>query len=324
MQRSRAMGETEIAEHFKKISAVLASQAERGVAPWMRSFDGLDTPLPRGYATERSVRDSACVWLAAVAAERGYRDPRWCTAATARDFGGSVRRGQRGTPVLVWERSRGPSAASVARTCLVFNAQQCDGLIEWVPETGAPRWQEERARRILHRSGARIEVSAAGHARYDPRTDRIELPAEERFGDPDAYLRPALHELGHWTGHPSRMNRRTLAGGVENGYGSSEYAREELRAEIASMLLGDRLELGHDPSRHAHFRGRWVEILRATPIEIDRASRQAEDIARYVLRLERERPQPAPERDAQGPEQARWRRPERLALTRADPEGPSR
>ena len=324
MQRPRALGETEIAEHFETVSALLASQAERGVAPWMRSFDGLETPLPRGYATERPVRASACVWLAALAAERGYRDPRWCTAVTARKFGGYIRRGQRGTPVLLWDRSRGPSPSSVARAYMVFNAQQCGGLIEWVPETGAPRWQEQRARRILLGSGARIEVSPEGHARYDLRADRIKLPAEEHLGDPDAYLRIALHELGHWSGHSSRMNRRTLARGVENGYGSSDYAREELRAEIASMLLGDRLELGHDPSRHAHFRSRWTEILRATPKEIDRAARQAEDISSYVLRLGRKRPRSAQEQDAQGPEQAPWRRPERCGPLRGGPEGPSR
>lgn len=180
MQRPRAPGESEIAEHFLSVSDLLASQAERGGAPWMRSFDGLETPLPRSYAGERPVRDSACVWLAA---ERGYRDPRWCTAATAREFGGYVRRGQRGTPVLVWERSRGVPPAAGARSCRVFNAQQCGGLIERIPETGAPRRQEERARRILRGSGARVEVSAEGHARYDLRSDRIELPAEERLGD---------------------------------------------------------------------------------------------------------------------------------------------
>ena len=120
------------------------------------------------------------------------------------------------------------------------------------------------------------------------------------------------------------MNRRTLARGVENGYGSSDYAREELRAEIASMLLGDRLELGHDPSRHAHFRSKWTEILRAIPKEIDRAARQAEDISSYVLRLGRKRPRSAQEQDAQGPEQAPWRRPESRGPLRGGPEGPSR
>ena len=284
------MNETEIGEHFRAVSELLARQASQGTAPWMRSFDGLETPLPVSYSTRLRVRESACVWLAAVAAERSYRDPRWCTFETARQCGGYVRRGERGTPVLVWHRSGRPSNAPVAQPYKVFNAQQCGGLVEWEPESAAPIWQEERARRILRSSGALIETSRDGRARYDLRANRIELPSEESFPDPDAYLRTALHELGHWTGHPDRLNRACLTRGVAAGYGSQEYAREELRAGIASMMVGDRLELGHDTARHARFHPQWIEILRKDPLEIDRTSREAQRICDCVLALERDRP----------------------------------
>jgi antirestriction protein ArdC len=77
--------------------------------------------------------------------------------------------------------------------------------------------------------------------------DRIELPPERALGHPDAYLRTALHELGHWTGHPRRLDRDTLNRGDREGRGSDAWAREEPHAEIASMMAGDRLGLGHDP-----------------------------------------------------------------------------
>ena len=90
----RRVGRREIESHFREVSDLLARQAERrGGAPWMRTFDEGDSALPRSYGSERLVRDSACVWLVAVAAERGYHDPRWCTAATVRRFGGYVYRG---------------------------------------------------------------------------------------------------------------------------------------------------------------------------------------------------------------------------------------
>ena len=215
------------------------------------------------------MRDSACIWLAALAGERGYRDPRWCTFKTVSQRGGYVRRGQRGTPILVWHRSGGPSSTPVAQTYKVFNAEQCGGLVEWEPESAAPIWQEERARRILRASGAAFKSSRDGQARYDLRTDCIELPPEGSFPDSDAYLRTALHELGHWTGHPARLNRATLSRGVAEGHRSTEYAREELRAEIAAMMVGDRLEFGHDTVRHARYRDPWVGILRENPREID-------------------------------------------------------
>ena len=280
------MSDSEIAEHCRAVSKLLAEQSARGIAPWMRSFDGLETPLPMGYAGERRVRDTACVYLAAVAAERGYRDPRWCTAATARQAGGYVFRGEKSTPALHWERRRGAPPDAVPFR--VFNAQQCGGLREWLPQSGAPRWQEERARRILRVSGAVIEPSAGNRACYDLRRDRIALPPEESFPDPDSYLRAALHQLVRWTGHPDRMNRGTLALGVDAGHGSREHAREELRAEIASMMVGDRLELGHD--RSPPLAKRWIEILREDPLEIDRASREAQRICDCLLALDRGRP----------------------------------
>ena len=200
----------------------------------------------------------------------------------------------------------GPSAAPVADPYTVFNTQQCGGLTEWLPEAYAPRFECERAQRILRRSGAAIERSGEGRARYDPRRDRIALPTKGRFGGPTAYLQTALHELGHWTGDPSRMNRDTLVRGVDDGYGSSRYTREELRAEIASMMAGKRLPIGHDPSRHAHFCAQWVEALRESPGEIDRASRDAQGMCDWLFRLERERPPPA--RPREGPEAEREQR----------------
>ena len=112
--------------------------------------------------------------------------------------------------------------------------------------------------------------------------DRIELPDPERFASRQAYYRTAIHEVGHWTGHPSRLNRPTLAGGLAGGLGSREYAREELRAEIHSYLTGCRLGLGHDPSRHAGFAAEWAKALREDPREIYQAAYGAERISRYV------------------------------------------
>ena len=102
------------------------------------------------------------------------------------------------------------------------------------------------------------------------------------------------------------MNRDTLVRGVDDGYGSSRYTREELRAEIASMMTGKRLPIGHDPSRHAHFCAQWVEALRESPGEIDRASRDAQGMCDWLFRLERERPPPA--RPREGPEAEREQR----------------
>ena len=118
------------------------------------------------------------------------------------------------------------------------------------------------------------------------------LPHKELFPEAGGYYQSALHELGHWTGHASRLDRATLQEGIVEGPYSKQYAREELRAEISSMMTGERLQTGHDPGRCAAYVAHWIQALRDDSREIYRASRDAQAISDYVLRRERERDQP--------------------------------
>ena len=108
--------------------------------------------------------------------------------------------------------------------------------------------------------------------------DSIHLPFKHQFLTPDRYYATALHELGHWTGHESRLNRD-----LAHPFGSEGYAREELRAEIASMLLGGELRIGHDPGQHVAYVGSWIKSLQQDPTEIFRAAADAEKIQDFVL-----------------------------------------
>ena len=90
-----------------------------------------------------------------------------------------------------------------------------------------------------------VEISPADRARYDLAGDRIELPDPERFADRQAYYRTAIHEVGHWTGHPARLDRELLARGVAEGQASRAYACKELRRR--DTLLPDRIPHGPGP-----------------------------------------------------------------------------
>jgi putative DNA primase/helicase len=106
------------------------------------------------------------------------------------------------------------------------------------------------------------------------------LPGKAQFASAANYYATALHELGHWTGHASRLNRD-----LAHPFGSVGYAREELRAEITSMILGSELGIGHDPAQHAAYVGSWIKVLTKDPFEIFRAAADAEKIQRFVLGL---------------------------------------
>ena len=269
-------------DYYRRASELLAKRVDAGKAPWMLERGG-GYALPEGMSA-RPYSGPNAVWLAAAADSRGYADPRWGTEGAVEKEGGRVRPGEKETTTFRWrfggrdERTGETWETRVFRVP-VYNAEQCEGLPDRDPG-GSVWYHHPSPEKIL--AVPAIDVSAGGRARYDLGRDRIELPDPERFADRQAYCRAAIHEVGHWTGHPSRLNRETLAEGVAGGHASRAYAREELRAEIHSYLTGSRMGLGHDPSRHARFASEWARALREDPREIYQAAHSAERISRYV------------------------------------------
>lgn len=151
---------------------------------------------------------------------------------------------------------------------------------------------------ILKASGASITHAPGDRAFYRPATDSIHLPDRGQFPTADNYYATALHELGHWTGHASRLDRD-----LAHPFGSEGYAKEELRAEIASMIVGDELGIGHDPGQHAAYVGSWIKALQDEPLEVFRAAADAEKIHDYVLAFEQKQVQEQEQAQAQQPEQ---------------------
>jgi phage/plasmid primase-like uncharacterized protein/antirestriction protein ArdC len=199
-----------------------------------------------------------------------------------------VRIGQDGQPVLDSQKRLIRDLVRLERPkvimAAVFNAEQIDGISALEPERAYDWDPVEQAEKLLRNSGAKIEHSQTGGAYYRLSADTIRLPAQDRFETHSAYYATALHELGHWTGHPDRLNRD-----LSNPFGSEAYAREELRAEIASMIIGSELGIGYDPVAHAGYVDHWVQILTDTPKEILYAAADAERISDYILTIEQKR-----------------------------------
>jgi antirestriction protein ArdC len=110
------------------------------------------------------------------------------------------------------------------------------------------------------------------------------MPPKQLFQDARGFYATALHELGHWTGHSSRLDRDLV-----NKFGSPEYAKEELRADLASYFLSARLGLPHDPGQHAAYISSWIEALSKDHNEIHRAAKDAQRICEFVLEFQNEK-----------------------------------
>jgi antirestriction protein ArdC len=130
---------------------------------------------------------------------------------------------------------------------------------------------------ILKNSGAVIRIGG-DRAFYSPSTDHIQLPPEQAFRGPEEFAATSLHELGHWTGHPKRLNRD-----LQNRFGSSAYAMEELRAEIASAFVANEIGIPTDIPQHASYIASWIKALKDDKREIFRAAADAQRIASMLL-----------------------------------------
>lgn len=144
--------------------------------------------------------------------------------------------------------------------------------------------QYEIAEAILKSSGARLVHDVPNPIYdtpcYDPGTDVIHMPQKEAYEKLEHYYASALHELGHWTGHESRLNRD-----INNTFESKKYAKEELRAELASMFLSMDLGLPHNPTNHAAYIKSWISALKDDKKEIFRAETAAKKIHKYVMKF---------------------------------------
>ena len=272
---------------YQEVTDRIVEMIEAGTAPWQRPWDRARHPgapaFPVNAATGKTYRGVNVLLLGAD--PRTADDPRWCGYEQAKARGWQVRAGARGATIYFFKRLELPEAGEadaeppldedgrplgrtvpLLRRHTVFHASQIEGIpsldAAYGPAGAGPDhvWAaEDRLERLLHRSGARI-VHGGDGAYYHPVEDFIALPPRQRFPSAAAFFGVAFHELGHWTGHETRLNRPFAA-----RRDAPEYAREELRAELASAFLGAELGIRHDLEQHATYLDRYLEPAAGRP-----------------------------------------------------------
>jgi antirestriction protein ArdC len=291
-----------------QVAEKLIEQLKAGTAPWQQpwsSTGGATVELPYNAVTGNRYKGINSIALLLTE----FKDPRWTTYNQATAQGWQIRKGEKGSLIQFvklndWVSKRDEQGkqvfneegvpvtvtVSLSRPIItnawVFNAQQVDGMPRLQKQDILrPGWEPAgRAEKLIEGSGALITHRQGDQAFYDPVIDQIMMPVKEQFDSADKYYATLLHELGHWTGHSSRLDR-----GVLNKFGSQAYAREELRAEIASLLVGQELKIGHDPAQHTAYVEDWIKVLSDSPFEIHAAAADAEKIFNYLLAFEQKR-----------------------------------
>jgi antirestriction protein ArdC len=277
---------------YQEITDSIIAELEAGRLPWVqpwRAGSGAGVGLPRNAASGRQYSGINILILWGAVVQHGYCGQNWLTFRQALALGGHVRKGAVGTTVVYANRftpKAGPRRASrdggtvaFLKRFTVFNTDQCDGL----PTDLVPAPPPLPDGLIVPQAEALIRATRAtfrlggDSAFYSPGGDMIQVPRPESYFEPINWHRTALHELGHWTGHASRLGRD-----LSGRFGSKLYGQEELVAEMTSAFTC--ASLGIVPTvRHADYIGSWLELLREDNRAILRAASAASKAADYLL-----------------------------------------
>ena len=291
---------TDRRDHYAELTNRVIALLEAGTLPWRRPWDpdkAGGPAMPCNAVTGARYRGINVVTLgmSSLAFSRG--DPRWATYKQAADRGWQVQKGARGTTAFFFKRIEvrdgtggnddpGPGGGEetakhipLLRSFSLFHASQIDGIPAFTPPTieQAPWRAPDAVDTIIGNSGAIVRIGG-GRAFYSPSTDHIQIPPPHAFSSATSWSSVIIHEAAHWSGAPHRLDRN-----LKSAFGSHDYAREELRAEIAQSMVCAELGLACDWSNAAAYVGDWLTKLKSDRKEIFRAAADAQRIADYLL-----------------------------------------
>jgi antirestriction protein ArdC len=273
-----------------------------GQLPWIA--DGLGSMArPRNYATKNNYRGVNVLMLWVSAHRNSYPHQEWASFKQWQAKGAKVRKGEKGTPIVFWkellvkeprngqvildkEGNAVPQKIPMAKISYVFNVDQVDGVemvpVEPIVET--PLFDPiVAADNLVRKTGAKISFGGP-QAYYTPSTDKIVMPERGQFVATDhstaaeGFYSVLFHELTHWTGHQSRLDRLKTT-----RFGTKEYALEELVAELGAAFLCADTGVSAQPRQdHACYIKSWLKALRNDERAIFKAAKMASVAAEFI------------------------------------------
>ena len=270
---------------YKEITARIIAQMEAGVIPWQKPW------VSRGKAISRSTGKPYSLLNQMLLGRPGE----YLTFKQCQEAGGKVKKGEKSSMVVFWkfieqedEETHKIKEVPFLRYYNVFHIDQCEGVTAKHPiETTFPEGAStvEAAQTIVEgyiaREGIKLCHREGDRACYCPSTDEVILPEQKQFHSTAEYYGTVFHELTHSTGHPSRLDRLSKL----SFFGTEEYSKEELVAEIGAATLVNHVGLETSTSlrNNAAYLQNWLQVLKDDKRFIVSATGKAEKAVNLIL-----------------------------------------
>lgn len=294
-------------EREKFVNDIINS-LEQGKIPWEKDWNDLKIGPIHNFQTDKRYQGSNNLKLLIETRKKGYADNRWGTFLQIKNAGWKVKKGEKATtielfklydkkvkknldlkfinslPEIEKEKYMRENVYPVVKLYSVFNGEQIEGIPKL--ELKEKTVEYDKIDKIIKNSGIPF-IYKGNSAFYSPTEDKITIPSKENFKSENGFYATALHELSHATGHESRLSRN-----LRNSFGSQEYAREELVAELSSVFIMQEKGLVYndrDIKNSKAYIQNWIGILKNDSEELFRAAKEADKASNMVLSYEKEK-----------------------------------
>ncbi len=274
---------------YEIITSQMIEKLESGIIPWSKPWTTSATgEFPKNLKSKKEYRGVNLFILSM----SGYSNPYWVTLNQCKEMGGWVMEPDKYTMVVFWrpikktnELGEEEMAFMAPRYYKVYNVEQCSGLevptLPAKPEK-TPVEKLEACEELVRNFKDCPPINHGGdRAYYSPSADQIQLPLRDQFISSENYYATLFHEMGHSTGHEKRLNRKSI--GVSK-FGSADYSREELVAEMTSAFLCNAVQILKPVQDNtvAYLQG-WLKALKADSKAIFIAAGQAQKAFEYIV-----------------------------------------
>jgi antirestriction protein ArdC/DNA polymerase III epsilon subunit-like protein len=294
----------------KVVSSIIGA-LEAGTVPWRKPWSSSGV-IPVNGSTDKTYSglNTVALWASGAMGEQGDRAQAenvagvpfttniWMGFNQAKELGGSVKKGSKGTSILrpimrdveVSDKATGEKSMEKRRVgyadTTVFNLDQISGLDNLRPEasTKEPIGATEGEKILIdsYKDGPPVKNSPQDGAYYVPSEDVVYLPNRDQFDSPEAYFETLAHEFVHSTGNEKRLDRSDLIGRY-SGHRASR-AEEELIADIGAGILSSMLGVEYDEGQTAAYIASWLKALQDDKGMIIKAASAAQKAVDYILK----------------------------------------